>query len=76
MQTTPCHNYTPVVQSEDPCNGKITNAQCVLDSTVYMELGLEANSSQQEINQAIYVALQSLLSQVEALQNQIDSMTV
>ena len=74
MPTTPCQNYTPVVQSEDPCNGQTTNAQCVLDSTVYTELGLEANSSQQEVNQALYLALQSQKTIIENLQLQIDNL--
>jgi len=58
----------------DPCNGNITNAQCVLDSTVYTELGLEANSSQQEVNQALYLALQSQKTIIENLQIQIDNL--
>jgi hypothetical protein len=56
----------PTLQT-DPCNGCTTSSQCVKDSTLYPELNLAENSSQKEINQALYLAFLSLKSQIESL---------
>jgi hypothetical protein len=63
----PCNLNTPEVFQEDPCNGERIAAQCVTDSAVYTELGLSANSTQQQINQALYLAFLNLKSQLDAL---------
>lgn len=52
----PCNNYTQIVQSEDICQGTRTNAACVVDESLYSELGLSENATQQQINQAQYLA--------------------
>jgi hypothetical protein len=51
----------------DPCNGCTTSAQCVKDATLYPELNLPENSSQKEINQALYLAFLSLKAQIESI---------
>jgi len=51
----------------DECNGTTVNAKCLIDSTLYPELNLDVNSSQQEINQALYLALVNLKNQIESL---------
>ena len=68
---TPCNNYTQIVQSEDICQGERKPASCVLDSSIYAELSLETNSSQQQINQAFYLAFLNLKATTENLQEQI-----
>ncbi len=70
----PCNTYVQVVQSEDLCNGETKPAGCVIDPTLYAELGLESNSNQQQINQAIYLAFLNLKATVENLQTQIDNL--
>ena len=72
MPTIPCNNYVQIVQSEDICLGERKSASCVIDSSVYSELSLPANSTQQEINQALYLAFLNLKATTENLQTQID----
>lgn len=62
---TPCNNHIQIVQSEDICQGETKPASCVLDSSIYAELGLEANSSQQQINQAQYLAALNIKATIE-----------
>jgi hypothetical protein len=63
----PCDlHITPIFQ-EDECNGERTLAQCVVDSSLYSELQLPANATQQQINQALYLAFLNLKSQLDAL---------
>jgi hypothetical protein len=66
MPTSCDLHITPVFQ-EDPCNGERTLAQCVVDSSLYSELQLPANATQQQINQALYLAFLNLKSQLDAL---------
>lgn len=72
--SAPCNNFVQVVQNEDPCRGKVTSAKCVVDSNLYAELNLEANSTQQQINQALYLAFISLNTTVNSMQVQIDNL--
>ena len=67
----------------DPCNGKTINAGCVIDSNAYTLLEITANSTQQEINVALVLALnaantinnaqqlviEDLEARIEALEN-------
>lgn len=71
---TPCNLNTPTVFESDPCNGEVKSAACVRDSSLYSELGLTANATQQEINQALYLAVQNLKATVVNLQSQIDNL--
>lgn len=71
---TPCNLNTPIVQSEDLCQGDRKSAACVIDSNLYSELGLETNSTQQQINQALYLAFLNLKATTENLQNQINNL--
>jgi hypothetical protein len=57
----------PVLET-DPCNGERVSVGCVTDSSTYVDLGIEPNSNQGEINQAIYNALQSNKSAIDSLQ--------
>lgn len=71
---TPCNTYVQVVQTPDLCNGETKPAQCVIDSSLYAELGLEINSNQQQINQAMYLAFINLNSTINLMQIQIDDL--
>lgn len=72
MQTTPCENFIVPVFEADPCNGTVVSASCVKDSSLYSELGLESNATQQQINQAQYLASLNTKSVTDNLQTQID----
>lgn len=73
MSTT-CKSFVVPTFETDICNGETKPATCIIDSNTYTQLGLTTNSSQQEINQALYVALISLKNQVENLQEIIDNL--
>jgi len=73
---TPCNTYVQVVQTPDLCNGETKPASCVIDPTLYSELGLEINSTQQEINQAIYLAFVNFNTTVNSMQVQIDNLQI
>jgi len=62
---TPCNNYVVPLFEIDECNGERKSASCVFDSSIYTELGLSENASQQEINQAIYLAFLNLKATTE-----------
>lgn len=69
-----CKTYIPTPQIVDECNGEIKNARCVIDNSVYLDLGIEANSNQEDINQAVYNALQASKTTTDELQQQIDNL--
>lgn len=52
---------------QDPCGGENIKASCVRDSNLYTDLSLEANASQQDINQALYLAFKNLKQIVDNL---------
>ena len=70
--STSCNNYVVPIFEEDLCQGERKSASCVIDSSVYSEISLPANSTQQEINQALYLAFLNLKATTENLQTQID----
>lgn len=73
MSTT-CQTYIDPVYQSDPCNGERKSAGCVVDSNIYTDLGLEANSTQQQINQAFYTVFLAQKALIENLQQQIDNL--
>lgn len=72
MPTIPCENYIVPIFQTDECLGDKKPASCVIDSSVYSELSLPANSSQQQINQALYLSAIASKSITDGLQTQID----
>lgn len=74
MPTIPCNNYIVPLFQTDECLGDRKPASCIIDSSIYTELGLEENSTQQQINQALYLAFLNLKTITENLQTQIDSL--
>lgn len=68
MPTGNCTNGINIPNlSEDPCGGEKTAATCVEDSNTYTDLGLAANATQQQINQALYLAVRNLRQQLDNL---------
>jgi hypothetical protein len=53
--------------STDPCGGERIKAECVVDSNLYNDLGLSANATQQQINNALYLAFKNLKTIVDGL---------
>lgn len=72
----PCNNYVQIVQSEDICLGETKPASCIIDETVYSELSLSANSTQKQINQALYLASINLKSTTDDLGERLENIAV
>lgn len=65
---TICNQGITIPQlSTDPCGGERIKAECVIDSNLYSDLGLSVNATQQQINQALYLAYKNLKQIVDAL---------
>jgi len=56
------------ILNTDLCNGKTINTKCVIHEDEISLLEIDANSSQYVINNAILVAITSLLNRVDALE--------
>lgn len=68
-----CNNGINIPTLEtDPCRGERMSAGCLIDESLYSELSLESNATQQQINQALYLAFLNLKSITDNLQTQID----
>ena len=62
---TPCNQGIVIPElSTDPCGGERVKAECVIDSNLYSDLSLPANATQQQINQALYLAFRNLYNQI------------
>lgn len=64
---------TPIFEN-DICNRNKINTLCVLDPSTYTELELEANSNQNEVNQAIYQAFLAQKGKTDSLQEELDNL--
>lgn len=72
---TDCNNGIAIpILNPDPCKGCKTDASCVIDKNLYAELGLSLNSTQEQINQALYLAFLNLRAVTVDLQTQIDNL--
>ena len=60
MSTTCSQGLNTPELIEDICEGERVLAECVVDSSLYSDLGLSANSTQKQINQALYLAFKIL----------------
>jgi hypothetical protein len=67
-----CTTYIIPTILPDDCGGERKDAKCIIDENVYIDLGIEANSSQQDINQSVYNALQASKTTTDELQIQVD----
>lgn len=66
MSTNCTTEIVPIYQ-EDPCMGDKKSTKCVYDENMYTELGLEVNSTQEQINQALYIAFVALKAEINSL---------
>ena len=71
---TPCNNYVTPIFEEDLCQGEVKSASCVKDSSIYPELSLPANSTQQQINQAQYLAALNIKATTENLDTRVTTL--
>lgn len=69
-----CGSYVVPNLINDPCEGEKTPAECVIDSNVFLELGLQANSTQKEINQKLYATILAQKLKIEQLETQINNL--
>ena len=67
MPTKCSEGITTPTLIEDTCDGERISAGCVTDSSIYSDLGLSANATQQQINQALYLAFKNLQNQLNSL---------
>lgn len=64
-----CNNGINIPQlTTDPCNGKTISTSCTIDPNMFSELGLNENSTQEQINQALYLAFLDFKARIEALE--------
>ena len=54
-----CQTHIVPTFENDPCLGDKKSTKCVLDENAFIELNLPANSTQEEINAALYQSLQA-----------------
>lgn len=69
-----CQSEVVPIYQNDECNGERKSTTCIIDENTFTQLGLEENSTQEQINNALYVALISLKAQVDAMQEIIDNL--
>ena len=69
-----CQTHIVPTFENDPCLGDKKSTKCVLDENAFIELNLPANSTQEEINAALYQALQAQVLVNENQQTQIDEL--
>lgn len=70
-----CNNGISIPPLEiDQCNGERMSTGCLIDESLYSELSLEANSTQKQINQAMYLAFLNLKATTEDLQDQVSAL--
>ena len=68
MPTTCNQGIVIPALSIDPCGGERIKAECVVDSNLYSDLGLSVNATQQQINNALYLAFKNLKTTLDGLQ--------
>jgi hypothetical protein len=69
-----CNENIVPIQTEDFCNGKRYNTKCLFSDTAYTLLDLPANSTQEEINNALVLALNSAFATNTAQQLVIEDL--
>ena len=55
----------------DLCSGKTISTKCLINESAIPSLFLEPNSTQEEVNNALVLAINSLINRVELLETQI-----
>ena len=64
-----CYTGTtvPLELIEEPCNGSYTSTACISSPVAITALNLPTNSTQQQINNALVLAIQNLSNQITEL---------
>lgn len=63
-----CITNIEIQQTTDPCNGKQTSSKCIINEDAITLLDLPENSTQEEVNNALVLAINSLINRVELLE--------
>jgi hypothetical protein len=69
-----CGSYIVPTQTDDLCGGDKKSTKCVVDANAFIELNLPVNSTQEQINQALYQVLLVQKTKIDAMQAQIDAL--
>ena len=69
-----CGSFITPIFENDPCNGERIGTGCIIDSNIFSQLGLGANSTQEEFNQSLYVAFVTLKNRVDAIEAITDNL--
>ena len=69
---TNCEGNIPANLTTDPCKGKRYSTGCVIHPTAISILELPSDSTQEEINNALFLALQSALDRITLLEGRIE----
>jgi hypothetical protein len=64
-----CYQGTtvPLELIEEPCNGDYTSTACISSPVAITALNLPVNATQQQINNALVLAIQNLSNQIAEL---------
>jgi hypothetical protein len=66
-----CNNNIVIEQVVDECGGRTVKSSCVVNVPAITLLDLPANSTQEEVNNALVLAINSLINRVELLETQV-----
>lgn len=69
-------NITIPTLPTDPCNGKQVSTKCLINESAIPSLFLEPNSTQEEVNNALVLATNSLINRVEDLEESQETETI
>ena len=63
-----CITNIEIQQTIDICNGKTMSTKCLINESAIPSLFLEPNSTQEEVNNALVLAINALINRVELLE--------
>jgi hypothetical protein len=66
-----CTTNIEIEQVVDECGGRTVKSSCVVNVPAITLLDLPANSTQEEVNNALVLAINSLINRVELLETQV-----
>ena len=69
-----CTTNITIEQTTDFCNGKTMSTKCLINESAIPSLFLEPNSTQEEVNNAFVLAINSLINRVELLETQVEDL--
>ena len=66
-----CITNIEIQQTTDLCSGKTMSTKCLINESAIPSLFLEPNSTQEEVNNALVLAINSLINRVELLETTV-----